>query len=88
MTNHAMTPGPWVAAPNVDKGNSWELCCGVDGRKSLPPTYANARAIAAVPALIDALQGAKRAMFRVGCDPTGTAVSDIVAALKSAGVQA
>ena len=72
----------------------WGLCAEQSGEPAksrclelAEQAKANACAIAAVPALVEALQEAVRVLYKLGCDPTGSYVSNIRAALKSAGVK-
>ena len=64
MINHAMTPGPWTVDQRGHGGRTpFRVYSGgggliADANGAMPTTtnYANARAIAAVPALVEALQ--------------------------------
>lgn len=64
MTAPQITPGPWVARRYIGNADSWFIVSAVDAAKicgggGTPITEANAKAIAALPQMVEALQSFK-----------------------------
>ena len=94
-TNHAMTPGPWAVRMNdmVYAGSRMVADCETTPIKDRPrppeaEAKANARAIAAVPAMVEAVRkAAQYTKHPINSSDMRYAVQELCrAALKSAGV--